>query len=67
MSKEFSTSIRAEISPTHPRVTTHVLPPSALVKSTIVNALGRVLAWRPLWAMLLGRLIFWGFPRLREA
>jgi len=49
------------------RVPSRVITPSSIVKTALVTTLGWLLAWRPGWAMLLGRVVWWGFPSLRGA
>jgi hypothetical protein len=49
------------------RVSSRALTPSSVVKTALVTTLGWLLAWRPGWAMLLGRFVWWVFPWLRGA
>ena len=53
--------------PDTPRVTSGHRPRSSMVKSVTVDMLALILAWKPSLAMLLGKLIWWLLPWLREA
>ena len=67
MLTEYSTSPHSKTSLSHTRAVTPSPTLAAVVKTLIVDALGRMLAWQPPLAMLLGRVVWWGFPWLRGA
>jgi hypothetical protein len=65
---KYSTVRLPEKSPIHTRVGPLSPTLASVVKSTIVDALALILAWKPRPAMLLlGRLVWWVFPWLRGA
>jgi hypothetical protein len=67
MQTDYSRSARPKTSPTQARMATPARTLTAVAKTLIVDALGRMLAWPPPLAMLLGRVVSWVFPWLRGA
>jgi hypothetical protein len=67
MQMDYSISARTKTSPTQARMATPSLTLAAVAKALIVDALGRMLAWKPRLAMLLGRVVWWVFPWLKGA
>jgi hypothetical protein len=62
-----SISVLSKKSSPHPRVVAPPAPLSARAKTVIVAVLGWMLAWRPKLALMMGKLIWWFLPWLREA
>jgi hypothetical protein len=58
---------KSSISPISKKSPTHTPSLAAVAKALLVDALGMILAWKPRFAMLLGRVVWWAFPWLRGA
>jgi hypothetical protein len=62
-----SISVLSKKSSTHPRVGAPPATLSTRAKTVIVAVLGWILAWRPLLAIRLGKLVLRVWPKFRRA